>query len=1110
MTNENDLNWLSGGGECGKIIRSMDWSTTSLGPVESWPQSLKTSVSLCLSSTFPINIVWGPDHVQIYNDAYRPICGALHPGSMGTKFKELWASALPVVGGAFDRGLQGEGTYIENQQMMLDRYGYLEEAFMTFSFGPIRDESGEVGGIFHPITESTEKMLSSRRALIIRDLAFSVGKSKSHSDIYDLSIAHYPHMELDLPFLLFYSVDEHSGEITLEKSVGIKGCENLEHINWNFLEVSDLVNPLRITDISDKFGDFSSGPYEENPKDAMILPISNPGSTKPTMFIVAGVSARRMLDSDYLSFYEMLQSMYSGIVGNIWAYEEEQKKAEALAQIDRAKTAFFSNVSHEFRTPLTLILGPLEDSLKDQANPLNDIQRERQEIISRNATRLLKLVNSLLDFSRAEAGRVQASFTPVDLSKFTEDLASLFRSTIEKADLKFNIECDRLPENIFIDKELWEKIILNLISNAFKFTFQGSIDVMVKWTGNAAELIVRDSGTGIPENELPKLFERFHRVQGAKSRTYEGSGIGLALVYELVKMHGGHIDVTSTVGVGTEFKITIPAGSSHLPSDRIEAVTTNTSTAISANAYLHEAQMWLAGSKTQSEESIAEHVVIADNRHVVLLVDDNADMRRYVESILQEKWVVLSATNGQEAYDLALKEHPDLILTDVMMPILDGFGLLEKIRSNTLLKSTPVVLLSARAGEEAKVEGLNAGADDYLVKPFSAKELITRVDALLKMNQLRYDAVNELKASAKKFDSMFSHALVNICMLGLDGTILETNDAFVENTGFDKNEIIGHHISELTHADDLKSNLEYLRQLKDGELEACSFEKKYLKKNGGYLWVQVSASIIYGEDGQPLYVIAISQDIESIKMAQFNYAKAVSELEEQKDLREKFVATLTHDLRSPLTAAKFSAQIIQRKPERAEVAQSHAARIVQNINRIDQMVQDLLDANRIKAGEKLPVAIDACEMTYIFEDSLENLTTIHGDRFIFKSPNTKIEGFWAADAIRRILENLCNNAIKYGDAHGPVTITLVQDNNKVFFDVHNEGNPISIVDQLHIFEPYKRTYSADAGKQRGWGLGLTLVKGMVNAHGGELKVESSPEKGTIFSVILPVDSRQED
>jgi len=295
-------------------------------------------------------------------------------------------------------------------------------------------------------------------------------------------------------------------------------------------------------------------------------------------------------DDEYAGFLELVARQIATAITNARAYEAERKRAESLAKLDAAKTVFFSNVSHEFRTPLTLILGPLDELIR---SPLDPAQRHQLAILRRNAVRLLKLVNMLLDFSRIEAGRVQASYAPVDLGEITADIASVFRSTIERAGLELHVHSAPLREPVYVDRDMWEKIVLNLLSNAYKFTFAGSIDVSLREHGDRAELKVRDTGTGIPAAEIGRVFERFHRVEGARGRTQEGTGIGLALVQELVKLHGGTIRAASEEGRGSTFTVEIPFGRAHLPAHQV-ARTPAPATAIGASAFVEEAERWVS------------------------------------------------------------------------------------------------------------------------------------------------------------------------------------------------------------------------------------------------------------------------------------------------------------------------------------------------------------------------------------------------------------------------------------------------------------------------------------------------------------------------------------
>ena len=451
-----------------------------------------------------------------------------------------------------------------------------------------------------------------------------------------------------------------------------------------------------------------------------------------------------------------------------------------LGELDAAKTAFFSNISHEFRTPLTLMLGPLEDAL---GSPAQALDGELLRVVQRNARRLARMVTSLLDFSRIEAGRMQASYEPTDLAGLTTYLASSFRSAIERTGLTFEVDCPTLPEPIYLDHDLWEKTVLNLLSNALKFTFEGSIRVSVRWHDGHAELEVRDTGTGIPETELPHIFERFHRVVGARSRTYEGSGIGLALVQDLVQLHGGTVRVASRAGEGTSFTLSIPSGAGHLPPERVIAKRSTAWRGREATSFIDEALRWSGDSKRApaSEPAALEPTRSPRSQARILVVDDNADLRDYISRILSEHYAVETATDGIDALEALRLRKPALVLSDVMMPNLDGFGLLRAVRSDPKLDAVRFIVLSARAGEEATIDGLEAGADDYLVKPFAARELLARVrthvelarqrEALarakeaaeaanLELEAFSYSVAHDLRAPLRSIDG-FSRALLD-------------------------------------------------------------------------------------------------------------------------------------------------------------------------------------------------------------------------------------------------------------------------------------------------------------------------------------------------------------
>lgn len=757
--------WLTGGGEMGRLVRSTDWSRTPLGPPENWPKSLKTMLGVVLGSRFPMLLWWGPDLLHLYNDAYRPILRDKHPASLGAPAARVWAEVWDVAG-PMARSVQegGQATWIEDLQLFINSEGIAEETYFTFSYSPVPGDDGRVGGVLNTVQETTAKVQSERQIRMLHDLAARAADAQSEEDAYRVVTEVLSSNELDLPFTLLYVLNEQADAARLVGVTGWSGYEGPAKASavavasdaigtWPLGDTVRSSREVIVDELTERFGPLPVGRWNARPERAIALPLSRIGQSTPFGVLVAGISPHRTLDERYRRFFRATADQIMAVIARARAYQEERERAQALAEIDRAKTAFFSNVSHEFRTPLTLLLGPLEDELGERGQPLPAARRERIETAHRNGLRLLRLVNALLDFARIEAGRMQAHFEPTDLAALTVDLASSFRSAMQRAGLALTIDCPPLPEPVYVDHQMWEKIVLNLLSNAFKHTFQGGVAVRLTWDDGATALTVEDSGVGIAPEDMPRVFERFHRVKGAASRTHEGTGIGLSLVRELVQSHAGSVRVESELGKGSRFIVTLKAGASHLPADQIGHTSDPTKRSRAAAAYVEEALHWLpmapesapADSLGTPDDVTPAGSERAGPRPRILWADDNADMRHYVARLLQRSYDVLAVPDGRAALEAARASPPDLVLSDVMMPGLDGFGLLKALRADERTRHLPVILLSARAGEESAVEGLDAGADDYLVKPFSARELLARVRAHLALARQRHELERELE-----------------------------------------------------------------------------------------------------------------------------------------------------------------------------------------------------------------------------------------------------------------------------------------------------------------------------------------------------------------------------
>ncbi len=763
------LAFLAGGGEMGERTRAFDWSGTPLGAVERWSPALRMMVRLMLANRLPMLLWWGPEYTCLYNDPYRPVLGNKHPWALGQPVSECWKEIWDVLKPLIDTPFYGgPATWDEDILLELNRHGYIEETHFTIAYSPVPDESvtSGIGGVLATIHEITEKVVGERRMIALRDLGTRSAEAKTAEAACVVAAATLEAHPKDVPFALFYLTDSEGTHAHLTATTGTIGSEDVapsvilmdrnDGKSWPLAAAKQSMQPQVATDLDSHFLALPPGPWSDPPNTAVVLPIGSGKRHEPVGFLIVGVSSRLQLDDAYQGFLDLAVTQVATAIASARAYEEEKRRAEALAELDRAKTTFFSNVSHEFRTPLTLILGPLDDVISETTDRQ---QRDRLLTLKRNALRLQKLVNALLDFSRLEAGRVQARYQPTDLATLTSDLASNFRSACEKAGLEFRVYCPPLPEPVYVDREMWEKIVLNLLSNAFKFTLRGGIQVTLSSSGQQAELRVQDTGVGIPDDQLPKVFERFHRVEGITGRSQEGSGIGLALVRELARLHGGEVSVESEVGRGTSFVVTIPFGLGHLPEKRLAAPAAADSSAVRATHYVEEVLRWLPDTEaTASSEIIMDapfELVTPTERTSaekprILVADDNADMRQYLRSLLAVQYDVEAVADGQSALESAKRSPPELILTDVMMPALDGFELLRQLRSDPQTASIPVIMLSARAGEESRSEGMEAGADDYLVKPFGARELLARVTAHLQIAQLRQQANQSLKAQREE------------------------------------------------------------------------------------------------------------------------------------------------------------------------------------------------------------------------------------------------------------------------------------------------------------------------------------------------------------------------
>ncbi|MFD4638274.1 SpoIIE family protein phosphatase [Lentzea sp. NPDC058436] len=769
--------------EIGRDLAAVDWSATPLGPPAGWPQSLQTAVSILLSSRFSMWMAWGPDLTFFCNNAYRlNTLARKYPWALGRPAEQVWAEIWDDIGPRVDSVLTtGQATWDEALRLFVDRSGYLEESYHTFSYSPLRDESGAVAGMLCVVSEETERVIGERRMATLRDLGSDPSLAREEHEVLAHACAQLDGNQQDLPFTLTYLFDD--GHARLACATGTMAGhpaapDAIPLADESIWPVAAARSGESVVVDLDGVSDLPGGAWEKPPTSALVVPLQRPGGV-PHGFLVAGLNRHRLLDEAYRGFVELVAGHLAAGVAGARDFRAQQRRAEELAELDRAKTAFFSNISHEFRTPLTLIMGPVQD-LRDQLAQADPKAGQELEVIHRNGLRLGKLVNTLLDFSRLEAGRMQAVFQPVDLAAATAELASVFRSAVERAGLDFEIDCPPLPEPVHVDLALWEKVVLNLLSNALKFTVDGSVCVSVRERDGKAVVTVADTGVGVAPEEITRLFERFHRIEHTWSRSKEGSGIGLALVQELVGLHGGTIHAESTVDEGTTFTVELPFGTDHLPAGTLSQETGLAAVSDIATPYVQEALRWLPDASAAAEDLLpgTTAATAPEVPATVLVADDNADMREYLTRLMiRAGYDVRAVNDGVAALESARTRPPDLVVSDVMMPRMDGLSLVTALRADQRTMSVPVLLLSARAGEEASGEGLRAGADDYLVKPFAAADLLARVRANVDLARLRGQ-------HARWRDALIDSLQEAFFVCDDDGAVVEVNAAFTEILGY--------------------------------------------------------------------------------------------------------------------------------------------------------------------------------------------------------------------------------------------------------------------------------------------------------------------------------------
>ncbi|CCQ14517.1 Sensor protein [Rhodococcus sp. AW25M09] len=696
-------------------FRELDWSATKLGPVEQWPHELVTAIRTVMPSTTPMLIWWGPDLVQIFNHSYTDLLGDKFPAAAAQPAGECWAEIWDDVGPMAREVVESDEPVHRAQYMfMMHRHGFLEETYWTFSHSPIRGPGRTVLGLFVTPTDDTVQVVGQRRmSALLRLGALDAGDGAGPPGIARAAVDVLGSEPREFPLVAALLRDDLAENGPL-RCVATSGDADYESSTWLDSDVFGVIEGVVPR---------ATVPVDGNVPEAVVMPLTMAGRVQPIGALVIGVRSSRAVDESLTSFCGVLAERVSTALTASQAFEMERRRVAALAEADEAKTRLLENVGHEFRTPLTLLAGPLESVRESTTSTLSDSDRDSLDVVHRASTRLRRLVDDLLDVVSADAGQLRARLEPTDLAAVTRDCASMFAAVASDQGLDLVVDASE-EVVILIDGEMWSKVVFNLVANAVKYTPAGSVSVRLRAEADTIRLVVADTGLGIPADDLPRVFDRFHRVERSGAHSIEGTGIGLALVSDLLTALNGRIDVDSEVGRGSTFTVVVP----RLAVESAAALDRPVVHADSVSA--------IFASK--------ESATVTSDRADILLVEDNIDMRNYLVRLLSDEgWTVTTAGDVETALDRARSTTPGLVLTDVMLPGRSGLELVNEIRRDTGLQRVPVILLTARAGTDFVLDGLGRGADDYIVKPFHDRELAARVRVHLELSRMREQLIEE-------------------------------------------------------------------------------------------------------------------------------------------------------------------------------------------------------------------------------------------------------------------------------------------------------------------------------------------------------------------------------
>ena len=752
--------------EMSALVAAAHWSDGPLGDPQGWPQSLRTAVGICLASRFPILLWWGPELVMIYNDAYRPMLGqSKHPRALGTPGREVWGEIWDVIGPMLDQVMAGGGaTWSHDQLLVLDRNGYPEECYFTFSYSPITDEAGGVGGVFCAVTETTERVVGERRLATLAEMAALMG-APSRADVVRTAATIMGSNTADHPVVVVLDAppEGQPGALAtlVERQLPDQAPGTCARVADLVRQVSGTGRPVTVPADGEALagGICAWHAYPVAASAGPLVAAEPPSSCSVSRCTAVGTAPSRPTRP----CAPPTSRLPSATCGS-WPRSVGDGRPSSSSTPPRARSSPTSATSCARRSP---------------SSPVRSVRRSPSSTTRASASAWSSSSGTRTGWpawstpcstsgasrpavSRRGSRRSTSRSWPGDWRRASGPRSSGPVSTFEH-------DCGS-GVLAHLDRDMVERIVLNLLTNAVKFTPGGSVGLRVRQVDDDVEIAVSDTGVGIHPDDVDRAFARFERLPAPDgARSHEGAGIGLAMVQQLAELMGGSVALTSEVGRGSTFTVRLPvrpaAAQAPAPPAPSSAMTPR-----GVDDFLREVQTWQRhpGSAPGAPLVVGPS---SPNRARLVVAEDNEDLRTYLGQVLGEQYEIELVPDGAAALDAVRRETPDLVLADVMMPGLDGYGLVDAIRRDPALSGVPVVLLSARAGDDETSTALGAGADDYLVKPFSVLELRARV------------ASNLERAGARTQDASWRRAVTDglhdaMLILDLEGTVLEVNDRF--------------------------------------------------------------------------------------------------------------------------------------------------------------------------------------------------------------------------------------------------------------------------------------------------------------------------------------------